>query len=232
MISQLFDQILMEETKARAYHLTAVIAYYGKHYSTFCYHGKHQEWVYLDDANVRKVSVTHNSYCFLIWGYYILNPTISSLLFVMWSQVGKKWSDVKELFKKGHYQPLLLLYTCPSATPIDASTALTTDIGECYHYCVVLCCMAWETSFKDNLFQEDTHLFTYLCKAGTFVMETWYPVPWGFVSVLSILCALNREIGNRFSVVRPNSCRAMCIENLGWWVVINASYCVKHSQHM
>ena len=144
MTSQLFDQILMEETKARAYHLTAIITYYGKHYSTFCYHGKHQEWVYLDDANVRKVSVTHNSYCFLIWGYYILNPTISSLLFVMWSQVGKKWSDVKELFKKGHYQPLLLLYTCPSATPIDASTALTTDIGECYHYCVALCCMAWE----------------------------------------------------------------------------------------
>ena len=37
---------------------------------------------------------------------------------------------MKELFKKGHYQPLLLLYTCRDAKPIDVSTAPTTDIGE------------------------------------------------------------------------------------------------------
>lgn len=49
------------------------------------------------------------------------------------SQVGSRWNDVKELFKKGHYQPLLLLYTCREARPIDVSSAPTTDIGE-------LCC--------------------------------------------------------------------------------------------
>lgn len=64
MLLQLFDQVLTKESNSRDYDLTAVIAYYGKHYSTFCYHGKHQEWVYLDDANVRKVGfiyVTQNS---------------------------------------------------------------------------------------------------------------------------------------------------------------------------
>ena len=54
-IQQLFDQTLTKESNDRVYDLNAVIAYYGKHYSTFCYHGNHQEWVYLDDANVRKV---------------------------------------------------------------------------------------------------------------------------------------------------------------------------------
>ena len=52
---------------------------------------------------------------------------------------------MKELFKKGHYQPLLLLYTCPSATPIDATTAPTTDISECAITIVatvgILCCI-------------------------------------------------------------------------------------------
>ena len=61
VISQLFDHVLTKESKNRDYHLTAVIAYYGKHYSTFCYHGNHKEWVYLDDANVRKVSVPQQS---------------------------------------------------------------------------------------------------------------------------------------------------------------------------
>ena len=76
MTSQLFDQILVEEADTRNYDLNAVIAYYGKHYSTFCYHGKHKEWVYLDDANVRKVSVTHNSYRLLVWGYYSIPQSV------------------------------------------------------------------------------------------------------------------------------------------------------------
>ncbi|XP_060584859.1 uncharacterized protein LOC132740839 isoform X2 [Ruditapes philippinarum] len=35
--------------------LTAVVCYYGKHYSTFIFHTKLQEWVYFDDATVRQV---------------------------------------------------------------------------------------------------------------------------------------------------------------------------------
>ena len=35
----------------------------------------------------------------------------------------------------------------------------------------------------------------------------------------------------QLSVVRPTSCRAVCIEHLGWWLVINTSYCTKHNQH-
>ncbi|XP_053393052.1 uncharacterized protein LOC123564454 isoform X3 [Mercenaria mercenaria] len=36
-------------------HLTSVVCYYGKHYSTFIFHTKLQEWVYFDDATVRQV---------------------------------------------------------------------------------------------------------------------------------------------------------------------------------
>lgn len=39
------------------YELTALIAYYGRHYSTFCYHSKMHEWVYFDDAKFRTVSL-------------------------------------------------------------------------------------------------------------------------------------------------------------------------------
>ena len=44
--------------------------------------------------------------------------------------MGKRWSDVKELFKKGHYQPLLLVYSCNDAKTIDITDAPTTDICE------------------------------------------------------------------------------------------------------
>ena len=37
------------------YELTALIAYYGRHYSTFCYHSKLKEWIYFDDAKFRSV---------------------------------------------------------------------------------------------------------------------------------------------------------------------------------
>ena len=39
---------------------------------------------------------------------------------------------MKELFKKGHYQPLLLLYTCREAKLIDVATAPTTDVGQLF----------------------------------------------------------------------------------------------------
>ena len=45
------------------------------------------------------------------------------------------------------------------------------------------------------------------------------------------LTTLYRVVGSNFSVVRPTTCRVVCLENLGWWVVINASYCVKYTQH-
>lgn len=36
--------------------LVGVVAYYGKHYTTFFFHTKLKVWVYFDDANVKEVS--------------------------------------------------------------------------------------------------------------------------------------------------------------------------------
>ncbi|XP_060063464.1 uncharacterized protein LOC132543927 [Ylistrum balloti] len=71
--------------------LSALVCYYGKHYSTFVFHTKLNVWIYFDDATVR--------------------------------QVGPSWDDVVEKCCKGHYQPLLLLYTNPNANPIATETA-------------------------------------------------------------------------------------------------------------
>ena len=71
-------------------------------------------------------------------------PKLLNLCHVIF-QVGSRWNDVKELFKKGHYQPLLLLYTCREAKPIDVSTAPTTDVGELCHILSVIlaeCCFS------------------------------------------------------------------------------------------
>ena len=43
-------------------------------------------------------------------------------------QVGQKWKDVKDLFKKGHYQPLMLIYTYADAKPISVETAPVAKI--------------------------------------------------------------------------------------------------------
>lgn len=40
--------------------LVGVVCYYGKHYSTFFYHSKVQEWIYFDDASVKQVCYFHN----------------------------------------------------------------------------------------------------------------------------------------------------------------------------
>lgn len=71
--------------------LSALVCYYGKHYSTFVFHTKLNVWIYFDDATVR--------------------------------EVGPNWDDVVEKCCKGHYQPLLLLYTNPHASPIATETA-------------------------------------------------------------------------------------------------------------
>lgn len=40
-------------------------------------------------------------------------------------QVGSEWSDVVELIRKAHYQPLLLVYADRFASPVDTSNAPT-----------------------------------------------------------------------------------------------------------
>ena len=40
-----------------------------------------------------------------------------------------------------------------------------------------------------------------------------------------------RAVGSNFIVVRPTNCKAICIMNSGWQVVINASNCAKHNHH-
>ena len=54
--SQMFDSVLADDARTSVYSLKAVVTYYGKHYSTVCFHGGHQEWVYFDDTIVRTVS--------------------------------------------------------------------------------------------------------------------------------------------------------------------------------
>ncbi|KAK3599306.1 hypothetical protein CHS0354_028670 [Potamilus streckersoni] len=72
-------------------HLSAMVCYYGKHYFTFVYHTKLQEWIYFDDTTVR--------------------------------QIGSRWENVVDKCCRGRYQPLLLIYTNPTATPISTETA-------------------------------------------------------------------------------------------------------------
>lgn len=52
----MFDSVLADDAKTSVYSLKAVVTYYGRHYSTVCYHSAHQEWVYFDDTIVRTVS--------------------------------------------------------------------------------------------------------------------------------------------------------------------------------
>ncbi|KAK3091678.1 hypothetical protein FSP39_021802 [Pinctada imbricata] len=71
--------------------LSALVCYYGKHYSTFVYHTKLNVWIYFDDATVK--------------------------------EIGPRWEHVVEKCSRGRYQPLLLLYTNPNASPICTDTA-------------------------------------------------------------------------------------------------------------
>lgn len=52
----MFDSVLTDDARTSVYSLKAVVTYYGKHYSTVCYHSTHKEWVYFDDTIVRTVS--------------------------------------------------------------------------------------------------------------------------------------------------------------------------------
>ncbi|KAF0306747.1 Inactive ubiquitin carboxyl-terminal hydrolase 54 [Amphibalanus amphitrite] len=79
---------------ATEHRLVGVVTYYGKHYSTFFYHTKHQVWIYFDDASVR--------------------------------EIGPHWSHVVDKCRRGHCQPLLLLYSNPAGQPVATDTAPLT----------------------------------------------------------------------------------------------------------
>ncbi len=52
----MFDHVFSDVAQCNQLELAAVVAYYGRHYSTFCYHSKRSEWIYFDDAKFRTVS--------------------------------------------------------------------------------------------------------------------------------------------------------------------------------
>ncbi|XP_033750446.1 uncharacterized protein LOC117334749 isoform X2 [Pecten maximus] len=95
LLQDIFHSVMVkgmkDVSKLPKLQLSALVCYYGKHYSTFVFHTKLNVWIYFDDATVR--------------------------------QVGPSWDDVVEKCCKGHYQPLLLLYTNPNANPIATETA-------------------------------------------------------------------------------------------------------------
>ncbi|XP_064393192.1 mucin-2-like isoform X2 [Halichondria panicea] len=95
-LSEVFDHVFSDAAQCNQLELAAVVAYYGRHYSTFCYHSKRSEWIYFDDAKFRTI--------------------------------GSEWSDVCELIRKAHYQPLLLVYTNPFGETVNLSGAPTETI--------------------------------------------------------------------------------------------------------
>lgn len=52
--------------------------------------------------------------------YFAQSPDVPlPTLFLLCLQIGPKWKDVVSRCIKGHYQPLLLLYTDPRGTPVS-----------------------------------------------------------------------------------------------------------------
>ncbi|XP_039260733.2 ubiquitin carboxyl-terminal hydrolase 54-like [Styela clava] len=93
-LQDMFDSVLDKNAQRNEYHLSAVVCYYGKHYSTFFFNRKANRWLSIDDAAV--------------------------------SEVGKHWRDVLIKCIKGHYQPLLLLYTNYAAESMNFSSGPTS----------------------------------------------------------------------------------------------------------
>lgn len=58
---QVFEHVVSDSARRKQYDLMAVVAYYGRHYITFCYHSVLKEWIYFDDAKFRKVAYSCNS---------------------------------------------------------------------------------------------------------------------------------------------------------------------------
>ncbi|XP_048760208.2 uncharacterized protein LOC125669610 isoform X4 [Ostrea edulis] len=92
LLQDLFHSVMCKDvTKLPRLQLSAVVCYYGKHYSTFVYDTKSSIWKYFDDATV--------------------------------TEIGPRWEHVVDKCSRGRYQPLLLLYTNPNASPICTDTA-------------------------------------------------------------------------------------------------------------
>ncbi|XP_046392914.1 uncharacterized protein LOC124160857 [Ischnura elegans] len=90
----LFHAVVDARWAASASHnLVGLVAYYGRHYSTFFFHSRLRAWIYVDDASVR--------------------------------EVGPRWEQVVDKCRRGRFQPLLLLYADPAASPIRACDGMT-----------------------------------------------------------------------------------------------------------
>ncbi|XP_071440038.1 protein cordon-bleu [Hetaerina americana] len=76
-----------------SHNLVGLVAYYGRHYSTFFFHSRLRAWIYVDDASVR--------------------------------EVGPRWEQVVDKCRRGRFQPLLLLYADPAASPIRSCDGMT-----------------------------------------------------------------------------------------------------------
>ena len=113
---QVFDTVSAENAHFNQYQLTAAIAYYGRHYSTFCHHSRKREWIYFDDANFRTVMS-----CRHVWSIHWTCSKPRVHPYFLFFQIGMEWSDVCEVIRKAHYQPLLLVYSNPFAETIDVS---------------------------------------------------------------------------------------------------------------
>ena len=57
LLLQVFEHVVSDSARRKQYNLMAVVAYYGRHYITFCYHSVLKQWIYFDDAKFRKVCI-------------------------------------------------------------------------------------------------------------------------------------------------------------------------------
>ena len=58
ILFQIFHSVMCNDVSTLPrLHLSAMVCYYGKHYSTFVWHTKLNCWVYFDDATVKEVGI-------------------------------------------------------------------------------------------------------------------------------------------------------------------------------
>jgi len=51
----MFDHVLDDDYKRLEMKLTGVVTYYGRHYTSFFYNIREKQWLFFDDAHVKKV---------------------------------------------------------------------------------------------------------------------------------------------------------------------------------
>ena len=60
ILFQIFHSVMCNDVSTLPWlHLSAMVCYYGKHYSTFVWHTKLNCWVYFDDATVKEVGIEY-----------------------------------------------------------------------------------------------------------------------------------------------------------------------------